>query len=281
MTEQKLPTIIDDLLAIMENIVVLTDIDFDIVKANVLAQKSSFHENESFIAQMNQIDKDFLQSNAESIIKGKVVNNKNISFFDVNKRERFFSVSISAMDIDNKTFFFFFLQDATPISRLKMFLENDSNIFLTIIEGIPLPIFTRNEKGIYMECNKTLCDFTGKKKEDIIGHPIEDVFPQDIANIYRQADLDLMIRDRVQIYETKSFGIKGERRVIFHKAPWKNDEGEILGIVGTFFDITDQRKIEDTLVKKIEELETINNDIIVKEKYIAELKNKIKNKSSV
>lgn len=281
MTEENLPMIIDDLFAITEEIIVLTDIDFDIVKVNALAQKALFRENESFIAQMNQVDKDFLQSNAEAIIKGKVVKDKSISFFDISKRERFFSASVSALVINNKTFFFFFLQDATFTSRLKMFLENDPNIFLTIIEGIPLPIFTRNEKGIYMECNKTLCDFTGKKKEDIIGHPIEDVFPQDIANIYRQADLDLMISDRVQIYETKSFGVKGERRVIFHKAPWKNNEGETLGIVGTFFDITDQRKIEDTLVKKIEELENVNNDVIVKEKYIAELKDKIKNKSSV
>lgn len=281
MTKESLPIIIEDLLSATEEIVILTDIDFDIIKANILAQKALFSENESFIAQMDQTDKNFLQSNAELIIKGKIIKNKNISFSDNDKNQRFFSASISAISINNKQFFFIFLQDATFASRLKMFIETNPNIFLTIIEGIPLPVFTRNEKGIYVECNKALCDFTGKKKEDIVGHPIEDVFPQDIANIYRQADLDLMISDRVQIYETKSFGIKGERRVIFHKAPWKNDEGETIGIVGTFFDITDQKKIEDTLIKKIEELEKINKDIETQDKYIAELKNKIKNKNSV
>lgn len=58
--------------------------------------------------------------------------------------------------------------------------RNDVSSYL---EFLPVPIFFKSLDGIYLDCNKSFVQFTGKKKEDIIGHRIGDVFPEKIARV--------------------------------------------------------------------------------------------------
>ncbi len=128
-------------------------------------------------------------------------------------------------------------------------IENP-NLHQKIIDALPIPIFYRNINGIYIATNKAHENFIGLKKEEIIGKTVFDVQPQDIAEMYARRDQELVDSPGDQSYETKFRLSDGSiHDVIFNKAVIRNDESEIIGIVGSIIDITDRKKAERRLEK--------------------------------
>lgn len=119
-----------------------------------------------------------------------------------------------------------------------------------IIDALPIPIFYRDVKGIYKATNKAHENFIGLNKEEIIGKTVFDVQPLEIAEIYARRDQELFDSPGDQSYETKFRLSDGSLHdVIFNKAVIRDDEGTIIGIVGSIFDITDRKKAERKLEK--------------------------------
>ncbi|WP_321289145.1 PAS domain S-box protein [uncultured Sunxiuqinia sp.] len=117
-----------------------------------------------------------------------------------------------------------------------------------IIDALPIPIFYRDINGIYKATNKAHENFIGLKKEEIIGKTVFDVQPTDIAEMYARRDQELFETPVDQSYETKFRLSDGSMHdVIFNKAVIRNDENEIIGIVGSILDITDRKKAERNL----------------------------------
>jgi PAS domain S-box-containing protein len=128
-------------------------------------------------------------------------------------------------------------------------IENP-NLHQKIIDALPIPIFYRDINGIYIATNKAHENFIGLKKEEIIGKTVFDVQPADIAEMYARRDQELVESPGDQSYETKFRLSDGSiHDVIFNKAVIRNDESEIVGIVGSIIDITDRKKAERRLEK--------------------------------
>lgn len=53
----------------------------------------------------------------------------------------------------------------------------------SILNALSSPVFLKDLKGIYLDCNKAFEQFTGKKREEIIGNSAWDVFPERIAMV--------------------------------------------------------------------------------------------------
>jgi PAS domain S-box-containing protein len=119
-----------------------------------------------------------------------------------------------------------------------------------IIDALPVPIFYRDMKGVYKAVNKAHEKFIGLKQEEIIGKTVFDVQPQEIAEIYARRDQELLDSPGDQIYETKFRLPDGSLHdVVFNKAVIRNETGEMTGIVGSIFDITERKKAERKLEK--------------------------------
>ena len=128
-------------------------------------------------------------------------------------------------------------------------IENP-NLYQKIIDALPIPIFYRDIHGVYKATNKAHENFIGLKKEEIIGKTVFDVQPMDIAEMYARRDQELFDSPGAQSYETKFRLSDGSLHdVIFNKAVIRNDANEIIGIVGSIFDITDRKKAERKLEK--------------------------------
>ena len=116
------------------------------------------------------------------------------------------------------------------------------------LDTIPVPIFLKNEKYIYIECNKSFEEFLGMDRQDIIGKSVHDLAPAKLAAIYHEKDSELMNNPGVQIYEFEvEKKNKENRRVIFHKATFERDDGQPAGLIGVILDITERKKAEDDL----------------------------------
>lgn len=129
------------------------------------------------------------------------------------------------------------------------FIE-DPELNQKIIDALPIPIFYRDLKGIYMACNLAQEKLLGMAKSQIIGKTVFDIQPYEIAEIYAQRDQELLDSPGDQIYEAKFRDASGILHdVIFNKAVIRNNQDEITGIVGSIFDITERKKAEKKLEK--------------------------------
>lgn len=127
---------------------------------------------------------------------------------------------------------------------------DDPELHQKIIDALPIPIFYRDMKGIYVACNLAQEKLLGLTKSQIIGKTVFDIQPDEIAVIYAQRDQELLDSPGDQNYETKFRDTSGVLHdVVFNKAVIRNDKNEIIGIVGSIFDITERKKAERKLEK--------------------------------
>jgi PAS domain S-box-containing protein len=127
---------------------------------------------------------------------------------------------------------------------------DDPELHQKIIDALPVPIFYRDTKGIYMACNLAQEKLLGLPKSQIIGKTVFEIQPFEIAEIYAKRDQELYDSPGDQNYEAKFRDASGVMHdVVFNKAVIRNNEGEIMGIVGSIFDITERIKAERKLEK--------------------------------
>lgn len=126
------------------------------------------------------------------------------------------------------------------------------NFLETLIDTIPSPIFYKNREGVYRGCNKVFAEqILGLSKEEIIGHSLYDLLgaiPEDLATRYSSHDEKLIHDGGVQMYESKVQCADGIRRdFCFNKAAFKDEAGDIAGLIGVMLDVTKIKRAEDTL----------------------------------
>lgn len=126
----------------------------------------------------------------------------------------------------------------------------DPDFLQKLIDTIPIPIFYKDTRGVYIGGNQAFADFLGIPKNDIAGKTVYDVAPRDLADTYRQADTDLFETGGIQSYEGSVLHVDGTKRdVIFKKAVFLNPDGEVGGLIGLFFDISQLKALKDDLAR--------------------------------
>lgn len=137
--------------------------------------------------------------------------------------------------------------------------------FLNIlIDTIPIPVFYKDISRRYLGCNKAFEIFSQRPRSEIIGKTVYDMGPSEIAEKYDKKDHELLENPGTQQYEWKFIKNDGEERaVIFQKATFKNEKGNIAGLVGSIFDITEKNKIDKQLsqAQKLQAIGTLSNGI--------------------
>ncbi|MBF8982520.1 PAS domain S-box protein [Lutibacter sp. B2] len=117
-----------------------------------------------------------------------------------------------------------------------------------LMETIPSAMFYKNKEGKYIGCNKAYAELLGVEKSKIINCVVKEVFDPYHGSIYEKIDRRLIKSGGIQRYEEKIPNKNGHTRdVIFNKATYANEKGEIEGIIGIIGDITERKNMEKSL----------------------------------
>lgn len=143
------------------------------------------------------------------------------------------------------------VKEKTAELRREVEIRKDAELFLdTLIETVPIPIFSKNMEGKYTRINKSFEEFFGKNRISLLGKSVFDTHPQDLAEIYHEKDLEILNTFGIQEYENKIANSKGElKNVIFHKSSIIDKNNNINGLVGAVLDITDMKRVKENLEK--------------------------------
>jgi PAS domain S-box-containing protein len=154
-------------------------------------------------------------------------------------------------------------QDITERKRAEEALRESRQILETIINTIPVRVFWKDKNLTYLGCNTQFARDAGfEKPEEIIGKDDYAMGWGKQAELYR-ADDRLVIesgRPRLLIEEPQTTPSGEEISLLTSKVPLKNVTGEVIGVLGTYFDITERKRAEQAL----RESEEILQDIIEK-----------------
>lgn len=147
------------------------------------------------------------------------------------------------------------VQDITEQKQDQEALQQNKDFLRTLLDAIPIPVFYKDKNGKYLGFNRAFEQFFGEPLKRLIGRSVFDLNPPDLAEIYHAKDAELFERGGTQQYESQVINAQGMLRdVLFHKAVFKDSEGDVAGLVGGILDITERKRVETALQEKTREL---------------------------
>ena len=128
-----------------------------------------------------------------------------------------------------------------------------------MLQLIPIPIFYKDDKGVYLGCNRAFEKFKGVTSEEVCGKTVYDMAPPEVAQRYDEMDQAILEHPGVQIYDWYMPDATGDmRQVEFHKATILNEDGAVNGLIGAIIDITDRKRAEAELTEALNAAESGN-----------------------
>ncbi|MBN1473294.1 MAG: PAS domain S-box protein [Syntrophaceae bacterium] len=117
----------------------------------------------------------------------------------------------------------------------------------TMIESSPIMIFFKDKENRFTRVNKSLLEMTGLAKEEIEGKSNDELKPRQAADLLKQ-DREIIATGKPLIGDVEPIKTrKGVKILRTDKVPYRDKNGNIIGIIGFSVDITEQKKAQDAL----------------------------------
>jgi len=143
-------------------------------------------------------------------------------------------------------------------------LRASESKYRTLLENIPQKIFLKDRYSVYLSCNINYADDLKIEPQEIVGRTDYEFYPKELAEKYRADDQRIMQSGHTENIEEKYILHGQEVSVQTVKTPVRDDNGNVTGILGIFWDITERKKAEEAL----KESEQRYRDLVEKEKDI-------------
>lgn len=117
----------------------------------------------------------------------------------------------------------------------------------TVLASIPYSVFWKDRESIYRGCNQQFAQRAGvASPEQIIGKTDYDLPWAEEAEIYRAGDRRVLSGDKgFENVEEAMITAEGQSTVILvSKGPLRGEVDDIIGVIGTFTDITARKQME-------------------------------------
>ncbi|HTH16595.1 MAG TPA: PocR ligand-binding domain-containing protein [Magnetospirillum sp.] len=146
----------------------------------------------------------------------------------------------------------------------KQELQKSRQLLQTIIDTVPIRIFWKDRSSRYLGCNPLFSRDAGySSPEEMIGKDDYQMAWADRAELYRADDRAVMETGLPKLFFDEQVQSQDGRLmwVRTSKIPLKNDDSEVIGVLGIYEDITDRKTAEQMLIEKNDELQRSNLDL--------------------
>ncbi|MFZ2101802.1 MAG: EAL domain-containing protein [Oricola sp.] len=133
-----------------------------------------------------------------------------------------------------------------PGPNPKHLLEADWPLFRAMIDRVPDYLFVKDTESRFVIANRAVAADLGRQPAELIGKTDFDLHDQEIARKFRSDEQRVLSSGEAIIdIEERLIDITGkEKWFLTSKMPLRNENGEIIGLVGVCRDITDRKRAE-------------------------------------
>ncbi|HEY1405170.1 MAG TPA: transporter substrate-binding domain-containing protein, partial [Spirochaetota bacterium] len=141
-------------------------------------------------------------------------------------------------------------------------LAESERRYRIIVDNIPQSIFTKDAALRYVSCNINFAADCDRTCDEVIGNNDYDLYPKEYAEKYQSDDRRLMHSGNTEEIIERYIRNGRVRWVSAIKTPVKDKKGEITGILGIIWDVTERKTKDDELresERRLKKAESVAN----------------------
>jgi PAS domain S-box-containing protein len=163
------------------------------------------------------------------------------------------------------------VRDITEIKKAETALQDSQQLLKGIVDSIPVRVFWKDRNLKYLGCNVIFARDAGfTDSKDVIGKDDYQMVWKEQAEAYRADDRQVIDHgtSKLLIEEQQTTPDGKTIYLVTSKIPLRDPHGDVIGVLGTYMDITE-------IKKKSEEIEKMNTLMVGREVRMAEMKTEI------
>lgn len=150
------------------------------------------------------------------------------------------------------------VEDVTDQKRAEEALRQSEILYHSLVEALPQNIFRKDREGRFTFANRKFCEALGRPLEALVGRTDFDFYPQELARKYQRDDQHVMeTREALETVEENRTPGGGTSYVQVVKTPLVDADGQVIGVQGMFWDVTERRRTEEALAHERELLRAL------------------------
>ena len=145
------------------------------------------------------------------------------------------------------------IRDITEHKKADRALLDSRNMLKTVLDSIPSAVFWKDRDSIYLGGNKTWLEAAGiNSVEELVGKSDYDLpWTKEQADSFREHDR-LVMESGISEYDIFESYLRADGTLAWartSKVPLRDTSDKVTGVLGTYEDITERKRVEDALSK--------------------------------
>jgi PAS domain S-box-containing protein len=133
--------------------------------------------------------------------------------------------------------------------------------YQTIFDSMPIMFWYKDTENRHVRVNRAAVALEGTSVEAVEGKSAYDLYPKEQAEAFHKDDLQVIQSGtpKLNIMEQHTVPATGETLWLqTGKVPYRDKDGKVVGVIAFAVDITEQKRVENTLRETHQELEKRN-----------------------
>jgi two-component system, cell cycle sensor histidine kinase and response regulator CckA len=128
-------------------------------------------------------------------------------------------------------------------------VQESEALLRAVTDAIPDPVFLKELDGRWIFTNPATLQVLGKTMAEVIGRTDAEIYADAVvARTLMDTDRRIMATGQAEVVEERILGPQGYRTFLSSKAPYRDADGRVVGLIGNARDITDRKRAEQELL---------------------------------
>jgi len=155
-----------------------------------------------------------------------------------------------------------YMRDITERKRTEEELASERTLLRTLVDLLPALVYVKDRESRFILANESCAHYMGaSSSQELIGKTDAEFYPPEIAAGFRSEELEVL-NGIPKVNKEENGGIPTGTRQVFivTKVPLKDNNGKIIGLIGTSFDINEIKKTEEARILSESNLQALINN---------------------
>ena len=153
-----------------------------------------------------------------------------------------------------------------PNQMERALFRNSRETLERVLDTIPARVFWKDANSVYVGCNKVFAQDAGyESPSQVIGKTDSDLPWRELAERYCRDDREVVESGIAKLNYFEPQSRERGRNICLRssKIPWRGPDGRILGVLGVYEDVTEQRRTEERVREQAELLDITQDAVTV------------------